>query len=77
MKQNESDENLLIDSDFIRHFNSDTNIPSRLNSQSGEKVPTLSVFFASLCVIDLFGVFPIVTLPHAVILCGLFNFFKI
>lgn len=30
----------------------------------------LSVFFASLCVIDLFGVFPIVALPSALISCG-------
>lgn len=30
----------------------------------------LSIFFASLCVIDLFGVFPIVTLPRSIILCG-------
>lgn len=31
---------------------------------------TLSLFFASLCVIDLFGVFPIVALPRSIILCG-------
>lgn len=30
----------------------------------------LSLFFASLCVIDLFGVFPIVALPRSLILCG-------
>lgn len=30
----------------------------------------LNVFFASLCVIDLFGVFPIVALPGAIISCG-------
>lgn len=33
----------------------------------------LTVFFATLCVIDLFGVFPIVTLPSALISCGLFQ----
>lgn len=31
----------------------------------------LNVFFASLCVIDLFGVFPIVALPGALISCGM------
>lgn len=31
---------------------------------------SLSVFFATLCVVDLFGVFPIVTLPKAIISCG-------
>lgn len=30
----------------------------------------LNVFFATLCVIDLFGVFPIVALPGALISCG-------
>uniref|UniRef100_A0A1B0CZK0 Amino acid transporter transmembrane domain-containing protein n=1 Tax=Phlebotomus papatasi TaxID=29031 RepID=A0A1B0CZK0_PHLPP len=33
----------------------------------------LSVFFATLCVIDLFGVFPIVALPEAIISCGLYG----
>lgn len=32
--------------------------------------PGLNVFFATLCVIDLFGVFPIVALPGALISCG-------
>lgn len=31
---------------------------------------SLSAFFATLCVVDLFGVFPIVTLPKAIISCG-------
>ncbi|XP_055587612.1 uncharacterized protein LOC129740050 [Uranotaenia lowii] len=35
--------------------------------------PKLSLFFASLCVIDLFGVFPIVALPKSVISCGLYG----
>jgi hypothetical protein len=30
----------------------------------------LSVFFAALCVIDLFGVFPFITLPKSLISCG-------
>lgn len=32
----------------------------------------LNVFYATLCVIDLFGVFPIVALPGALISCGKF-----
>lgn len=35
------------------------------------EVRGLNVFFASLCVIDLFGVFPIVALPGALISCGM------
>ncbi|EAT38147.1 AAEL009923-PA, partial [Aedes aegypti] len=35
--------------------------------------PNLSLFFASLCVIDLFGVFPIVALPKSIISCGLYG----
>ncbi|CAG9806548.1 unnamed protein product [Chironomus riparius] len=34
----------------------------------------LSVFFAALCIIDLFGVFPIVTLPKSLISCGVYAF---
>lgn len=30
----------------------------------------LSVSFATLCIVDLFGVFPIVALPAALISCG-------
>lgn len=35
--------------------------------------PKLSLFFATLCVIDLFGVFPIVALPSAIISCGFYG----
>lgn len=35
------------------------------------EVRGLNVFYASLCVIDLFGVFPIVALPGALISCGM------
>lgn len=37
----------------------------------------LSIFFAVICVVDVFGVFPIVALPRAVIQCGknIFNMF--
>lgn len=30
----------------------------------------LSLFFATLCIIDIFGVFPIIALPNAVVQCG-------
>lgn len=33
----------------------------------------MSLFYATLCVIDLFGVFPIVALPSAIISCGLYG----
>lgn len=37
----------------------------------------LSLCFATLCVVDLFGVFPIIALPAALITCGnLFQFGK-
>lgn len=31
----------------------------------------LNLFFAALCIIDLLGVFPIATLPAAIISCGI------
>ncbi|KZC10730.1 PREDICTED: uncharacterized protein LOC107188805 [Dufourea novaeangliae] len=33
----------------------------------------LSLFFATLCVIDIFGVFPIIALPRAIVQCGLYG----
>ena len=39
------------------------------NLQSTES-KGLSVFFATLCAVDLFGVFPIVVLPSSLISCG-------
>lgn len=47
----------------LRHY-------ENVNSDSGKK---LTLFFATLCVIDLFGVFPIVTLPKSLISCGYFG----
>lgn len=41
-----------------------------LNRDNGKK---LTLFFATLCVIDLFGVFPIVTLPRSLISCGFYG----
>ncbi|XP_058058636.1 uncharacterized protein LOC131209560 [Anopheles bellator] len=40
---------------------------------SGDGSRQLSLFFATLCVIDLFGVFPIVALPKSIISCGLYG----
>lgn len=39
----------------------------------GKTSKKLSLFFATLCVIDLFGVFPIVALPSSIISCGLYG----
>lgn len=33
----------------------------------------LSLLFATLCVIDIFGVFPIIALPRAIVECGKFS----
>ncbi|XP_033230896.1 amino acid transporter AVT1B [Belonocnema kinseyi] len=33
----------------------------------------LSVAFATLCIIDIFGVFPIIALPRAIVQCGLYG----
>jgi solute carrier family 32 (vesicular inhibitory amino acid transporter) len=41
-----------------------------LHQNQIEHSSSLSLFFATLCVIDLFGVFPIVTLPKSLISCG-------
>ncbi|XP_053670749.1 uncharacterized protein LOC128721066 [Anopheles nili] len=39
----------------------------------GDGSRKLSLFFATLCVVDLFGVFPIVALPKSIISCGLYG----
>lgn len=45
---------------------------SRANKLSPAKETRgLSLGFATLCVVDLFGVFPIVALPAALIACGI------
>ncbi|XP_063977939.1 uncharacterized protein Mah isoform X2 [Diachasmimorpha longicaudata] len=31
----------------------------------------LTIFFATLCIVDIFGVFPIIALPRAIVQCGL------
>lgn len=33
----------------------------------------LSLLFATLCVVDIFGVFPIIALPRAIVQCGLYG----
>lgn len=42
-----------------------------LQSEGNKK---LSVLFAAFCIVDLFGVFPIVTLPKSLISCGYYGF---
>lgn len=37
----------------------------------------LSLLFATLCVIDIFGVFPIIALPRSIVQCGKFLIFTI
>ncbi|XP_011499550.1 PREDICTED: proton-coupled amino acid transporter 4 [Ceratosolen solmsi marchali] len=41
------------------------NIPLLQKSESG-----LSLFFATLCIVDIFGVFPIIALPKSIVQCG-------
>lgn len=53
---------MILKSPISRHYE---HLQSE-NTGSGK----LSLFFATLCVIDLFGVFPIVTLPKSIISCG-------
>lgn len=36
----------------------------------GETTGGLSVLFTILCIVDLFGVFPVVALPKSIIACG-------
>ncbi|XP_018357884.1 PREDICTED: proton-coupled amino acid transporter 4 [Trachymyrmex cornetzi] len=43
-------------------------VTSWKNGNSG-----LSLFFATLCVIDIFGVFPIIALPRSIVQCGLYG----
>jgi len=47
---------------------------SEEDGSSGEVLPQqgggLTLVFATLCIVDLFGVFPIVALPRAIINCG-------
>ncbi|XP_014368375.2 probable sodium-coupled neutral amino acid transporter 6 [Papilio machaon] len=40
---------------------------------AGETTGGLSVLFTMLCIVDLFGVFPVVALPKSVIACGLYG----
>ncbi|XP_045511999.1 proton-coupled amino acid transporter 2-like isoform X2 [Pieris brassicae] len=40
---------------------------------AGETTGGLSVIFTMLCIIDLFGVFPVVALPKSIISCGIYG----
>jgi hypothetical protein len=51
---------MILKAPVARHYDG-------LQSDNSKK---LTLFFATLCVIDLFGVFPIVTLPRSLISCG-------
>ncbi|XP_026750638.2 uncharacterized protein LOC113511220 [Galleria mellonella] len=39
----------------------------------GQTTGGLSVFFTVLCIVDLFGVFPVIALPKSVISCGIYG----
>lgn len=45
----------------------------RAAMRRGGEARGLSVAFATLCVVDLFGVFPIIALPAALIACGYYG----
>lgn len=47
----------------------------RVAIRGTKEVKGLSVCFGTLCVVDLFGVFPIIALPAALINCG--NFYHV
>lgn len=68
MKKKDREELLKFYKD---HQHQDDDEPVQINPPISINLPkSLSVFFATLCVVDLFGVFPIVTLPKAIISCG-------
>lgn len=54
---------MILKAPVARHYEA-------LNGDNSKK---LSLLFATLCVIDLFGCFPIVTLPKSLISCGYFG----
>lgn len=65
---------LLIDALQGRSPKKSQSKSSEEGGSSGEILPQqgsgLSLVFATLCIIDLFGVFPIIVLPRAIINCG-------
>lgn len=70
MKKRDREELLKFYQEY-QNVNEDEDEPFANNPPVHGNLPkTLSVFFATLCVVDLFGVFPIVTLPKAIISCG-------
>lgn len=70
MKKRDRDELLKFYQEHHNEYDDDDE-PFSSNPSVHINLPkTLSVFFATLCVVDLFGVFPIVTLPKAIISCG-------
>lgn len=69
--------NIEIDSQTIRNSSQmmilKAPIARHYESLDGDNSKKLTLFFATLCVIDLFGVFPIVTLPRSLISCGYYG----
>ncbi|XP_015119714.1 amino acid transporter AVT1C [Diachasma alloeum] len=45
--------------------------PERIPLVHREAHSGLTIFFATLCIVDIFGVFPIIALPRAIVQCGL------
>lgn len=61
--------NRIIDTTATTSLTWTRRLVAKLKSASDAQ--GLSVFFAALCIIDLFGVFPIIALPGALISCGM------
>lgn len=57
----------------LRLRNRQLSLRAALRRRIGTTNKGLSVGFATLCVVDLFGVFPIVALPAALISCGYYG----
>lgn len=52
--------------------------PERISLIHQETKSGLSIFFATLCIVDIFGVFPIIALPRAIVQCGkFFDFLRV
>ncbi|XP_075985357.1 uncharacterized protein LOC142982636 [Anticarsia gemmatalis] len=50
-----------------------TLVTSHMDYSVRETTGGLSVLFTVLCIVDLFGVFPVITLPKSVISCGIYG----
>ncbi|XP_028166560.1 probable sodium-coupled neutral amino acid transporter 6 [Ostrinia furnacalis] len=64
----------LLHADGAGSSKKPSTIMSRHDEYSvGETTGGLSVLFTVLCIVDLFGVFPVVTLPKSIISCGIYG----